>query len=91
MNNSLKKYLSSYSFVDKPVVVATGGPSPTSTYYKGFIFSCTGLNEFQCNKGRLFFPALKKANACPKIMSDISSGEFLSVISDYTWCQVDLN
>jgi len=89
MNNSLKKYLSSYSFVDKSVIVATSFP-PAATNYKGFILLCTkGTPE--CSEAVLNFPALKNNNSCPRIMSDIPSKDFYdSVISEYTWCQVDL-
>lgn len=89
MNNLLKKYLSSYSFVDKSVIIARSFP-PSSKNYKGFILYCIEGNP-ECTKATLQFPALKNKNSCPQIMSDISSGEFASVISDYTWCKVDLN
>lgn len=90
MNDSLKKYLSSYSFIDTTIKIVTGIPPSTSTY-KGFVLSCISGTP-QCQTGKLLFPALKNRNSCPQIMSDINTGEFYAtVLLDYTWCQVDLN
>jgi prepilin-type N-terminal cleavage/methylation domain-containing protein len=92
MKSSLQKYLSSYTFVDKPVTIAVSAPIAMSSDYKGFILSCTTSEDSRCKTATLLFPALKNNNSCPRIMSDISASESLNnVISTYTWCRADLN
>ena len=91
INNSLKKYLSSYNFIDQKVPVVSGLPA-IITNYKGFLLKCSTGNMTQCPKVRLLFPALKNKNSCPQIMSDITTGEDVIVgIDEYTLCSVDLN
>lgn len=91
MNTSLKKYLSSYSFLDKSVTIITSSPVFTSSNYKGFILQCIS-GSTQCDKAVLNFPALKNNNSCPKIMSDVlTSDNVITGIADYTWCEVELN
>ncbi|MEI6042249.1 MAG: prepilin-type N-terminal cleavage/methylation domain-containing protein [bacterium] len=93
MNDSLKKYLSSYNFLDKQVTVSMSSKYVTLVNdYKGFVLACTTpISDTKCSKGSLRFPALKNKNSCPQIMSDISASEFLSATDEYTWCSVDLN
>ncbi len=93
INNSLKKYISSYTFLDKVVPITySSGPVALTKNYKGFVIGCNeddGNNH--CKKGLLLFPALKNIKSCPQIMSDVSASEALSGIENYTWCKVDLN
>ena len=93
MNTSLKKYLSSYNFVDNAVSISfTTGPAFSSANYKGFVLSCVSDDGTHCKSASLLFPALKNKNSCPQIMPDVKSGDsLLNTVADYTYCSVDLN
>jgi prepilin-type N-terminal cleavage/methylation domain-containing protein len=93
INNSLNKYISSYKFLDKSVPITySSGPIALTKNYKGFVVHCIEDDGSRCQKGLLFFPALKNKNSCPKIMSDIkTSDNVVTGIADYTWCKVELN
>lgn len=90
VDNLLKKYLSSYNFIDKTITIADPDLGIVKEY-NGFVLSCKQGAPL-CTKATLLFPALKNRNSCPQIMSDISSSDFFNNGTlDYTWCQVDLN
>jgi prepilin-type N-terminal cleavage/methylation domain-containing protein len=92
MNDSLKKYLSSYTFIDKPVKIITSPPIITMDDYNGFVFACTTETLNKCNSGKLLFPALKNKNSCPQVMSGIKSGDDdVTGTKDYTLCSIILN
>jgi len=93
VNSDLKKYISSYNFVDSPATVAQVlFNTAFSIKFNGFLVSCVDdVNYGQCHNLIIKFPALKNKNSCPTLMSDTIANVPLDSISDYTLCSVNLN